>query len=256
MISYDIDRYYRETLTSGQPKDPNAPPGKEKKKLKGWRVTANGGYDHQFFEVAKLDALEEKENNWIAYVNAPNQDEYLKANNLLKPPTQFNKRDLTTKETLLSQGFSTWSKKDFFLFLRLAESYGRDDLESIGLGFPNKTLDEVKRYSEAFWKKWQKIESGQKYVERIEKGEAEIERQRLTREAIDQKMEWQAKAYKQKEPEDQELLRFSVLSITFEQLPPEPAKKTSNQASLNPLFDYTEDEDRFLSSSLYTYGYG
>ena len=150
----------------------------------------------------------------------------MKANNLIKPPTQFNKRDLTTKDTLLSQGFSSWSKKDFFLFLRLAESYGRDDLESIAVGFPNKTLDDVKKYSETFWKKWQKIENGQKYVERIEKGEAEIEKQRLTREAIDQKMEWQVKAYKEKELKDQELLRFSVLSITFEKLPPEPAKKS------------------------------
>jgi hypothetical protein len=47
MISYDIDRYYREALTNGgQPRDPNAPPPKEKKKLKGWRALVNGGYDH------------------------------------------------------------------------------------------------------------------------------------------------------------------------------------------------------------------
>ena len=72
MISYDIDKYYREALTSGQPKDPNAPPGKEKKKLKGWRAIANGGYDHQFFDAAKLDSLEEKENAWLAYQNSPN----------------------------------------------------------------------------------------------------------------------------------------------------------------------------------------
>jgi hypothetical protein len=32
---------------------------------------ANGGYDHQFFEAAKLDQLEEKENNWNLYVMSP-----------------------------------------------------------------------------------------------------------------------------------------------------------------------------------------
>jgi hypothetical protein len=74
--------------------------------------------------------------------------------------------------------------------LRLAETYGRQDLDSIALGFPYKTIDEVRKYSEAFWKKWQKIENGLKYIERIEKGEAEIEKQRLTREAIDHKMDW------------------------------------------------------------------
>lgn len=36
---------------------------KEKKKLKGWRAIANGGYDHQFFNIEELDKLEEKENN-------------------------------------------------------------------------------------------------------------------------------------------------------------------------------------------------
>jgi hypothetical protein len=58
----------------------------------------------------------------------------------------------------------------------LAESYGRKDLESIAYGFPNKTFEDVKKYSDAFWSKWHKIENGQKYVERIEKGEAELER--------------------------------------------------------------------------------
>ena len=75
--------------------------------------------------------------------------------------------------------------------MRLAETYGRTDLDSIAYGLHNKSLDDIQKYSEAFWKKWHKIENGQKYVERIEKGEAEIEKQRLTREAIDFKMQHQ-----------------------------------------------------------------
>ncbi len=56
-MSYDVDKYYREAL--------NIPTqSKEKKKLKGWRAAANGGYDHQFFDNEKLDALEEKELNY------------------------------------------------------------------------------------------------------------------------------------------------------------------------------------------------
>jgi hypothetical protein len=35
----------------------------------------------------------------------------------------------------------------------------------------------VQKYCEAFWKNWEgRIENGHKYVERIEKGEAEIEK--------------------------------------------------------------------------------
>jgi hypothetical protein len=33
---------------------------KERTKLKGWRLTANGGHDHQFFDSERLDALEAK----------------------------------------------------------------------------------------------------------------------------------------------------------------------------------------------------
>jgi HAND len=64
-ISYDIDRYYREALTTNPNSSSN--PQNPKKKLKGWRLICNGGYDHQFFDGAKLDALEEKETKWNLY---------------------------------------------------------------------------------------------------------------------------------------------------------------------------------------------
>jgi hypothetical protein len=68
-ITYDIDKYYRDALTTGGGQNSGQPP-KEKKKLKGWRLTANGGYDHQFFDIAKLDALEAKETLWNGYALA------------------------------------------------------------------------------------------------------------------------------------------------------------------------------------------
>jgi len=49
--NYDIDNYYRKAFNT---QAPNANP-KEKKKLKGWRSIANGGYDHQFFDMKRLD---------------------------------------------------------------------------------------------------------------------------------------------------------------------------------------------------------
>lgn len=111
-------------------------------------------------------------------MNAPNKDEYLKVAGLDKPPAMFTKNDQTTKERLLSAGFSNWSKKDFFVYIRQCETFGRKDYEKIALGFVNKTPEDVKKYSDSFWKKWQSIENGQKYVERIEKGELEIEKYR------------------------------------------------------------------------------
>jgi len=54
----------------------------------------------------------------------------------------------------LSQGHSNWSKKDFFLFIRQCETFGRADYEKIASGFYNKTAEEIRKYSEIFWKKW------------------------------------------------------------------------------------------------------
>ena len=36
----------------------------QKKKFKGWKATVGGGFDHQFFNNAKLDELEKKEIEW------------------------------------------------------------------------------------------------------------------------------------------------------------------------------------------------
>jgi len=40
------------------------------------------------------------------------------------------------------------------MYIRLNEQFGRKDLENITLNLPNKTIEEVKKYSDAFWKKY------------------------------------------------------------------------------------------------------
>ena len=100
----------------------------------------------------------------------------MKTHSSTKPPPQFTKKDQSQKEHLLKQGYANWSKKDFFLFIKMCELHGRENLQRISEGFMNKTLQEVKEYSTAFWKNWELIENGPKYVERIEKGESEINR--------------------------------------------------------------------------------
>ena len=38
---------------------------------------------------------------------------------------------MAEKETLLTQGFGDWNKKDFNQFIKLCGEYGRDDIDSI-----------------------------------------------------------------------------------------------------------------------------
>ena len=61
--NYNVDSYYRQAMaTNGQ-----QGPAKEKRKLKGWRATVGGGYDHQFFNGVELDKLAAKEELWLEY---------------------------------------------------------------------------------------------------------------------------------------------------------------------------------------------
>ena len=140
--------------------------------------------------------MEEKESQWAIY--QANPEEYLKLNSNV--PSQFTRKDLTQRDTLMSAGFANWSKKEFFTFIRLNEQFGRKDIDSITANLPNKTIEEVKKYAEAFWNRYHKIENGQKYVERIEKGEAEIEKYKLIYEAIDSKVYYTMKEFTKHDP--------------------------------------------------------
>ncbi len=52
----------------------------------------------------------------------------------------------------MQEGFSTWTKKDFSIFKSACERHGRSAYDAIAQELESKSVDEVKRYSEAFWK--------------------------------------------------------------------------------------------------------
>jgi SWI/SNF-related matrix-associated actin-dependent regulator of chromatin subfamily A member 5 len=80
------------------------------------------------------------------------------------------------KEELMSQGFSNWNKRDFYKFINCCEHFGRNNIDLFAeLYAVGKTYEEVKHYSKVFWKNITKIENYKKYLERIERGEMEIE---------------------------------------------------------------------------------
>jgi SWI/SNF-related matrix-associated actin-dependent regulator of chromatin subfamily A member 5 len=115
---YDIDKYYQKALNSGTVV-------KEKKKHKGWRALANGGYDHQFFNVEELNRLQDKEDTYA--LDNKNQTVCL------------TEAEIKKKDKLLKEGFSNWGKKEFFHFINLCERYGRTAYERIANEMANKT---------------------------------------------------------------------------------------------------------------------
>jgi SWI/SNF-related matrix-associated actin-dependent regulator of chromatin subfamily A member 5 len=93
-----------------------------------------------------------------------------------------------TKDKLLTEGFSQWNKRDFYKFINMCELFGRKNMELFSeLLVGGKTLDEIKLYSEAFWANYKKIDKFEKYIERIEKGEQEIQKRQRIDQAIEDK---------------------------------------------------------------------
>lgn len=121
-------------------------------------------------------------------------------------------------------------------------------MAKIAEGFPAKTMEEIKDYSKAFWQKWEShIENGHKYVERIERGEAEIEKYKSIEQAIEDKFHFTFKRFLEANPE--KTIRDFTLDDFF-------IMKSMKGPQSNSPFEFSDEEDKFISISLYKFGYG
>merc|ERR1712241_1595161 len=131
------------------------------------------------------------------------------------------------KDDLLQEGFTNWSKRDFNLFIRLHEKYGREDIDAISKEVDGKTPEEVIEYSKVFWDRCQELQDIDRIMSQIEKGESKIQRRGLIKKALG------AKIARYRAP-------FHQLRITY------GANKGKN---------YTEEEDRFVVCMLHKLGF-
>lgn len=179
-INYSIDGFYREALgeKSGQPS------GKGGKA----RAPLPPGHPHiidfQFFPLELSDLLEREKLAYqksVGYVipepDKPEQraerDAIQAAIDSAQPLTQSERR---RRDTMLQEGFSDWTRKDFQAFCRACEKYGRKDVTSIASEVEGKTLDQIKAYSKVFWKRFGELTDSDKLLSAIERGEAKIVR--------------------------------------------------------------------------------
>jgi len=55
------------------------------------------------------------------------------------------------KNMLFSQGFPSWDRNEFRMFVQVCAEKGREAIDEIAQEISTKTLDEISRYSHAFW---------------------------------------------------------------------------------------------------------
>lgn len=131
------------------------------------------------------------------------------------------------KESLLTHGFTNWSKRDFNQFIKANEKYGRDDIENIAKEVEGKTPEEVMEYSAVFWERCHELTDIDRIMAQIERGETKIQRRASIKRALDSKMA------RYRAP-------FHQLRISY---------------GTNKGKNYMEEEDRFLVCMLHKLGF-
>jgi len=207
--SYAIDDYYRTVMRNDTKKN-------QTMKLPKQPIIN----DFQFFP-SRLHELLEKERNVHMEKNKedPMKERIIE---ILSP------EEITEKEKLLEQGFSSWSRRDFNAFVKGCEKYGRDNMEKIAGEIESKSLNEVRQYSTIFWEKYKDLNDWERIIKNIEKGEGKIKRKEDIVKALD------AKVSRYQNP-------FKQLKIMY----------GTSKGKI-----YTEEEDQFLVCNVHKIGYG
>ncbi|XP_055382405.1 chromatin-remodeling complex ATPase chain Iswi [Condylostylus longicornis] len=225
--NYAVDAYFREALRVSEPKAPKAPRPPKQPIVQ----------DFQFFPPRLFELLDQEiyfyrkslgyrvpKNPELGSEAAKTQREEQKK---IDDAEQLNEEEISEKESLLTQGFTNWTKRDFNQFIKANEKYGRDDIDNIAKDVEGKTPEEVIEYSQVFWERCHELQDIERIMAQIERGEAKIQRRQSIKKALDQKM--------------------SRYRAPFHQL--------RLQYGNNKGKNYSEVEDRFLVCMLHKLGF-
>lgn len=254
--TYSVDDYYKEIIGGGQKasQKSSTKPNPQPKAPKPPRIIQ--GQDYQFFPK-ELGPLQDKEQLYFkkkvnykvtiydvkARSESDNEEEEEDAENResddetkerikkeqskIDSAEEFTMQDEERKQTLISQAFSSWTKRDFISFINGCAKYGRKNNVMIGKSIETKTFEEVEEYSKVFWERYSEISGYEKYLATIENGEKKNEKLRH-QEALLRKKVGQ--------------YEYALQEMTL-QYPPNNARRTYNSL-----------EDKFILLTLNKYG--
>jgi len=225
--NYAVDAYFREALRVNEPKAPKAPRPPKQPNIQ----------DYQFFPPRLFEILDKEIYFFRKTINykVPKNPEFgSDADRIRKDEqgkidnsAQLDEDELAEKDSLLREGFTSWSKRDFQQFIKANEKFGRDDIESIAKEVEGKTPEEVNAYSSVFWERCNELQDIERIMAQIERGEARIQRRVSIKKALDAKM-----------------ARYRA-----------PFHQLRIQYGTNKGKNYTEEEDRFLVCMLHKLGF-
>ena len=186
--NYDEASYYRDAMRTAQT------PVSEKKKPRLRYRKEPPLSDHMLYNGDRLRELFRMEREIVDKYNTEADAAAKEGKELPELPN--SKESLLSdelereREKLLTEGYTTWTRREFQTFLRAVERHGRSDIERIAEELAEtKNFNEVKAYSKAFWEKGStRIESWSKIIKVIEEGEQKLARRKEMETAIQVKM--------------------------------------------------------------------
>ncbi|KAK9759055.1 SNF2-related domain [Popillia japonica] len=225
--NYAVDAYFREALRVSEPKAPKAPRPPKQPIVQDFQFFPPRLFellDQEIYYYRKTLGYKVPKNPELGPEASKQQKEEQRKIDESEPLTEDEQQE---KESLLTQGFTNWSKRDFNQFIKANEKYGRDDIENIAKEVEGKTSEEVMEYSAVFWERCNELTDIDRIMAQIERGEAKIQRRASIKRALDAKMA------RYRAP-------FHQLRISY---------------GTNKGKNYMEDEDRFLVCMLHKLGF-
>lgn len=225
--NYAVDAYFREALRVSEPKAPKAPRPPKQPIVQDFQFFPPRLFellDQEIYYYRKSLGYKVPKNLELGPDASKQQKEEQRKIDESEPLTEDEQQE---KETLLTHGFTNWSKRDFNQFIKANEKYGRDDIENIAKDVEGKTPEEVMEYSAVFWERCHELQDIDRIMAQIERGEAKIQRRASIKRALDAKMA------RYRAP-------FHQLRISY---------------GTNKGKNYMEDEDRFLVCMLHKLGF-
>lgn len=172
----------------------------------------------------------------------------------------MTEEEMGEKDSLLTQGFTNWSKRDFNQFIKANEKYGREDIDNIAKEVEGKFPEEVVEYSQVFWERCHELQDIERIMSQIERGESKIQRRASIKKALDVKV--RKRAYKMQAHTSTILTSFFRIFVHcsfFDRLQMSRYRAPFHQLRLsygnNKGKNYTEEEDRFLVCMLHKLGF-
>ncbi|CAG9859824.1 unnamed protein product [Phyllotreta striolata] len=225
--NYAVDAYFREALRVSEPKAPKAPRPPKQPIVQDFQFFPPRLFellDQEIYYYRKSLGYKVPKNLELGPDATKQQKEEQRKIDESEPLTEDEQQE---KETLLTQGFTNWSKRDFNQFIKANEKYGRDDIENIAKDVEGKSPEEVMEYSAVFWERCHELQDIDRIMAQIERGEAKIQRRASIKKALDAKMA------RYRAP-------FHQLRISY---------------GTNKGKNYMEEEDRFLVCMLHKLGF-